>query len=216
MTACIRIVAVAIVIVASAARATSGPTLDVDVQRYLHAPDSARVDVRAYEEGRRPSAGDVPVKDATVILVPRSAALLARLTALKDHARDSLNNYRDAAVAMRRAREDYERTLWDAGAVTLVMASSVDAAGHVRFDDVPAGEWIVFGWRSVTVTTHAEKPGGRADLFRLEPGIEGYRAVSVWMRELTVAPAARESVELTDRNLWFSGVEEIKKKGAGR
>ncbi len=200
----------------SVTQGTGSPALDVDVRSYLRAKDGAGIEVRAYEEGRRPNAPNVPLKDITVILVPRSAALLARLAALKESARDSLANYRSAAVAMRRAREDFERALWDAGAVTLVLSSTVDAAGHVAFESVPAGDWLLMAWRSIPLDTHAEKVGRRAHLFTLEGAVEGYRSVSVWMRELTIPATGRQAVEITDRNAWFSGVEEVKRKGAGR
>ena len=200
----------------SVTHGTGGPVFDVDVQRYLRAPRGASVEVRAYEEGRRPNAPNVPLKDTAVILVPRSAALLARLAAIKESARDSLANYRGAAVAMRRAREDFERALWEAGAVPLALSSTVDGAGHVSFQSVPAGAWILMAWRSVTLDTHSEKAGRRAHLFTLEGSVEGYRVVSVWMRELTIDATGRQAAELTDRNAWFSGIEEVKRKGAGR
>jgi len=36
----------------------------------------------------------------------------------------------------------------------------------------------------------------------------GFSAVSVWVRELMVSAGRIEEVELTDRNVWFTGIEE--------
>jgi hypothetical protein len=39
--------------------------------------------------------------------------------------------------------------------------------------------------------------------------MKGFRDVSVWMREVTLEPGRRETIQLTDRNVWFSGIEEV-------
>jgi hypothetical protein len=46
--------------------------------------------------------------------------------------------------------------------------------------------------------------------------VTGYEAVQLWVRTVTVAPGGRESVELTDRNVWFSGVAENRVMDIGR
>jgi len=39
--------------------------------------------------------------------------------------------------------------------------------------------------------------------------------VSVWVRELTVSAGRTEDVELMDRNVWFTGIEEERVLDAG-
>ena len=38
--------------------------------------------------------------------------------------------------------------------------------------------------------------------------LAGYYVVTYWLRELTVVGGGVEAVELTDRNVWFTGVAE--------
>lgn len=190
------------------------PSLDVEPGRYREAPATASVAGRAYQERPRPEAPDVPLAGASIVLLPRSDSLLGRLTALKTGARDSIASYRRAAPAMRETREDFERALHGADAGGLVRAASVDAAGRFQFDAVPAGEWLLLAWHALFVDTPSRGTTRRVDRpYTLDAALEGYRAVSVWLREISLRAGAREAVELTDRNVWFSGVEEVKRAG---
>lgn len=205
-------VIVAALLVPSAS--TAGPPLDVDVERYRADGASASLAVHAYEERRRPQAADLPLTGTTLTLLPRSLALLGRLDGLKVAARESTAGYRDAAPAMRRVTVELEHALRDAGAAALVRTGSVDADGRFVFEAIPAGDWVLIGWRSTAVEARGagRKPDRRGPV--PESG-GGYRAISVWVRELTVAVGTRDAVDLTDRNVWFSGVEEMR-TGAGR
>ena len=195
----------------------TAPVLDVEVERYLGAAASATVEGRAYEEPRPRETRETPLPDTTVVLLPRSEALLARLAAIKAGARASLGNFRSAASAMRHAYEEFESALRAAGGEPLVRLGAVDQAGRFAFESLPQGQWVVLAWRSVFVDTRTGTIGGRSSrLYTLEAPVEGYRAVSFWVRELTLEPSARQTLELTDRNVWFSGVEEVKRTGAGR
>lgn len=191
--------------------------LDVEVARYRLPVGSGAVVGRALEERRRPDRPDLPLHDTVVTLVPRSEAFLRRLEELRARSRDSIRAYRDATGAMRREREAYERTLWEAGAADLVRATQVDGDGVFAFDDVPAGEWLLFGWRSVFVDLPSVRVGKRdRSTFTGRERLDGYSTVTVWLRQISVRSGARELVELTDRNAWFSGVLESLAPGAGR
>jgi hypothetical protein len=51
--------------------------------------------------------------------------------------------------------------------------------------------------------------------FRLPPRLVGYRTEAVWLREVEVAAGGPTTVELTDRNVWFTGVVEERVLDAG-
>src|SRR6059058_2404717 len=63
-------------------------------------------------------------------------------------ARDSAPAYREAATEMRRARERYEKEVWQSGAPDLVRSTMVDADGRFMLSDLPAGRWIVWATHS--------------------------------------------------------------------
>src|SRR5262245_6881044 len=113
---------------------------------------------RAFEERRKPSAPDTPFAGTAVALLPHSEAWLVGLDAIKHGARESMNAYRDAATAVRRSRDAYEKRLLDAGAGDLPQMVLADREGIFALDSVPAGQWILFASRSTYV--------GRAPLAR--------------------------------------------------
>lgn len=194
--------------------------LDVPVAAYLQALSERAVGVvegRLYDHRRQPQGPDVALPNASVVLLPRSEALGRALEDLKRHARDSAIGYRDAVSRMRRAKESYERELSKAGASDLVRPVSVDAEGTFRAVDVPAGEWLVLASQAdfVPASTARATPKER-DRFRVSPRVTGYEAVRLWMYAVTVRPGGRESVEMTDRNVWFSGIAENRVMDIGR
>lgn len=204
-----RALAAAVVLLASVVAAHG---LDVDTAPYRKAAAAGAlgaVSGRAWEERRTPDGAEQPFAGTAVRLLPRSGVLLARLEEIRARARDSETVYRTSATAIRRAREAYEKELWNAGAADLVQATVVDGAGAFSVGDLPAGAWMLIATRSVFV----DKPSPRSNprerktyLPRLR--LIGYNAVSVWLRELTVAAGETRVVELSDRNVWFTGVEE--------
>jgi len=60
-----------------------------------------------------------------------------------------------------------------------------------------------------------QDPNGKRNLYQLEGRLTGFRAVTIWLREVSVARGETASVELTDRNEWFRGVIEEKALDAG-
>lgn len=194
------------------AAAMEKPGYDVPIQRYQEAARSRATGIvlgKVYEERRRPSGPDVPLTGTVVTLLPRSPLLLAALESSKRDARDSLNTYRGAVPAIRRMREAYERTLWERGAPELVLATTVAVDGTFRIEAIPEGEWVVYATRSQFIDKPEPLPSANdQSLFLKRARFLGYSVVTTWIRELRVGAGTSETVELTDRNAWFTGVAE--------
>jgi hypothetical protein len=189
--------------------------VDVPVDRYREAAgfrELGTVRGRAFQERRKPTGPDLPLTGTAVVLLPRSEAWLFRLQAIKREARDSMNNYRAAAGVIRRSREAYEKRLLEAGAGDLSHGATVDGDGVFALEGVPAGDWILFASRSSfaprTPATPPQGSRGRPTPFVPPDKLTGFHVVTYWLRELTVGAGGAEAVELTDRNIWFTGVVE--------
>ena len=200
--------------------AGSAEALDVDVTPYRQAAlgkDVGTVTGRVYEESRKPNGPVHPLAGATLILMPRSEGVLASLQRFKEDARASSKAFAAAAPAMRRAEEAYERELVTAGVPELASRAAADGDGRFHLGDVPAGAWMLLVWHSVPTEVSTPKARGREhQTFQLPGRTTGFQAVTVWLRELTVARGETVSVELTDRNEWFRGVIEEKAPSTGR
>jgi hypothetical protein len=146
--------------------------------------------------------------------LPRSETWLFRLQAIKRGSRDSLDAYREATKLVREAREAYEKSLLEAGAGDLPQAVTVDADGLFALEGIPAGPWILLASNSTYVSKGPQTPPGpprnsaKANPFLVPDRLAGYHLVTYWMRELTVVGGSVETVELTDRNAWLTGVSE--------
>ena len=212
-----RVGAVAVILLLTAAPV--GAALDVDLKAYEQARrqgDTSTISGRVYNERRKPNADDVPVVHAVVVVLPRSETLLRRLDDLRAHARDSLSAYRETATQMRRAREDYEQEVWKAGSADLVRSTAVDGQGRFRISDLPAGRWMVWATHSEFVDARAPKvPLRDRERFRLPPRLVGYYSERAWLREVETTPGQAATVDLNDRNVWFSGVVEDRVLDAG-
>ena len=171
--------------------------------------DTGIVDGRAYIERRKPDGPDLPLKDVALTLVPYSDGLMAELEGVKGHARDSLDTYRAAAHRVRRLQEAYEKTVWEAGAVDLVQSGLSGPNGRFSFSDVAAGQWLLWARHEALSAVVARKPKkGEKEIFALSPRLVGYRTASFWVIPVTVSGGAAPTIELTDRNVWFTGVIE--------
>jgi hypothetical protein len=210
-----RAVALALLLVTASAEA-----LEVDIEPYRTARRAGALGVvagRVYSEPRTPRAQVQPFTGTTVTILPRSEALLATLERLKEGSRESSTAFTAAAPAMRKAQETYERELLHAGAPDLTPMIAVDQAGGFRIDDVPAGAWILLAWHSSPVDVSTEKQKSKQrNPYLPRTRLQGYQAVTVWLRELTVAGRETAMLDLTDRNGWFRGVIEERVLDTGR
>lgn len=200
--------------------AASAEALDVGLEAYRQARRAAAIGVvtgRIVAEPRTPRAPAQPLAGSIVALLPRSESLLVRLEELKERSRESPTAFTGAVPAMRKAREAYERELWEAGAPELTTMLAVDAAGGFRIDDVPAGAWLVVAWHGVQTDMAGEKLKSRErGMFRPQSRMRGFQWVTIWLRAVTVTGGETVTVELTDRNGWFRGVVEDRVLDAGR
>ena len=200
--------------------AFSVEALDVKIESYHEARRSGALGVvagRVAAEPRTLGAPPQPFTGTTVRLLPRSEALLQKLEGFRGASRDSSRAFAAAAPAMRQAYEAYERHLLEAGAPDLTPVVLVDQDGRFRIEDVPAGSWMLIAWRGVPVDVSAPAlKDKQRDRYRPQTRLHGYQAVTVWLRELTVAAGATATVDLTDRNGWFRGVAEERVLDTGR
>ena len=209
--------ALALVLATAAAAAEPLDVLPEPYRRAALAGDVGRVVGSAREEPRRPTDPEPPLVGTAVTLLPRSPRFLDRLESIRRDARARADALRVSAVALRGAREAYEQALWEAGYPELAGATSVDATGAFRFDEVPAGQWVLVAARAVFVDKPSPREARRQlRAFSRDTRMIGYYAVSVWLRELTVERGRTETVELTDRTVWFTGIEEVRVPDAGR
>jgi len=201
--------ALAAVLIFASVAAASDADVRVDAQRHAAAAGAVgTVTGHAWEERRKPGEVAQPLGGAVVTLVPHSSALTAQLEGIRTRSRDSATAYRASARAIRLAREAYEKALWEAGAADLVRTSVVDTTGGFRVD-LPAGPWLLIVTRSVRVGKASPRATKRErETYAPALRLMGFSAVSVWVRELTVSAGRIEEVELTDRNVWFTGIEE--------
>jgi hypothetical protein len=209
----------ALTLVAVLLAGTAQAALDVDLRAYQEARrrgELVTIEGRVYNERSKPKGNDVPMPHAVVVVLPRSEALLRRLDELRARGRESMNGYREAATQMRRARESYEREVWQAGAPDLVQTTAVDAEGRFVVSELPAGRWLVWVTNADFVDSRSPKITQRdRELFRLPPRLVGYYAERAWLREVDTAPGSVTTVELNDRNVWFAGVVEDRVLDAG-
>jgi hypothetical protein len=211
-TACRRHIVIRVALALLLLTAASAAALDVDLEPYRQARRSGAlggVSGRVLAEPSKPNAPPRPFVGTTVTLLPRSAGLLGKLENLKQGSRDSSRAFAEAAPAMRKAREAYERELLEAGAPDLNPLVLVDPDGTFRIDDVPAGTWLVIAWHSVATDVASARVNPKErQLFQAPYRLRGFQAVTVWLREVNVVGGQTATIELTDRNQWFRGVVE--------
>lgn len=185
--------------------------VDVDLQRYALAERAGAVvpvGGRAYAERRTPGGPEIPLTGATVVAMPWSEALSRRLQQLREGARASAAAYREAATLMQRAREAYEAELEAAGEPDLVRTAVVDPRGRFDLGRLPAGRWLIIATSERFHGTSAPR-AERKDrpMYTPRPRLVGFHAREVWVRDIAVGAEPVE-LELTDRNIWFTGVVE--------
>jgi hypothetical protein len=201
----------------SSAPGTMGPDIPAAVyEQAARDGSTGEVTGRITLTGKPPSL-DEPVAGAVLTLVPRSEPLLDALTRLRRALRDEPEKYASSAEAVVAVQREYVQALERAGQDALVRRTTSGSDGRFEFAGVPAGPWLLLGQRWVWV----DKPGPglsrrERQIFRDRPRLLGYHAVTFWVREVSVLPGRRVSVELTDRNAWMTGIAEKRAPGAHR
>jgi hypothetical protein len=200
--------AVALLVVAVAAAIAAPGDL---VSAYLRAAQTGAVgeiEMHAYAESKRPSGAPVPYAGVAVALLPYADDLDQRLDAVKTRYRDSLERYGKAHEEVRTARMDQERQLAAAGAAHLARMESTDASGAVRLTGVPAGEWLVLGWREEPHEVKGRTPARDAGMFSGMTVPTGYAAISYWKARVTVRAGETAEVKFSDRSVWLTAIRQ--------
>jgi hypothetical protein len=194
-----------------------GQGVDAPIEVYRGAAAGGEVGVvkgRAYEERRKPTGPDLPLTGVSIRLLPRSDDLVVKLQGIKRGARDSIDSYRESAALVTKARELYEKRLLEAGAGDLAQAVTAGDDGGFALEGIPAGPWVLLASRSTFVnkTSHTKRGPNQSPTkptpFLPPETLKGYAVVTYWLQEVTVVAGAVETVELTDRNAWLTGITE--------
>jgi hypothetical protein len=202
-------VVLATVVGAVAARAGDPGEIVASFLRAREAGALGEVRGQAWAEPARPGGPPVSDLSVSVLLLPYSAALEAQLDAVKSGQRDSLRDYAEAGSRVEAARADYESALRFAGGGELIRGEVTDQQGRVRMTGLPAGDWLLLGWKEA---------GHSTKRFRLRPqdarkfpdvprGMD-YTLVDYWRLRVTVRAGETTEVTLTDRNVWLTGLKE--------
>ena len=177
--------------------------------RALEARAVGEIDGRAFGEPRRPSAQAPPYEGVSLLAFPYAADVDAHLDAIKRQQRDSIGHYTEAHADVTAVREAYERELLAAGAGELIRGAVSDATGRLRLDGVPAGEWLLLGWREEAHAVKAARtPTRDAGHFATTPTVTGYGAVSYWRMRVSLRAGETTEVSLSDRSVWLNAVRE--------
>ena len=179
---------------------------------YLRARDGhavGEVAGHAYGDAPRPSAPAVPYAEVSVLLLPYSAGLESELDSVKEHLRDSLENYMRAGADVTSARTAHESALLWAGGGELIRGEVSDGQGLVRLGGLPIGEWLLLAWREEAHQGRASRLRPQETKgFREVPMSTGHSVVSYWMMRLQVRASETTAVDFNDRNVWMTAVRE--------
>src|SRR4030095_14004515 len=151
----------------------------------------------------------IPLEGVSVMLLPYAPSVESELDDIKEHQRDSLKHYMGASADIDAVRSAYESDLVWVGGGELVRGEVSNPQGLVKFEGVPAGEWVLLAWRE-------EARPGKAPKLRAQE-TRGFRDIPVslghsivrycWMR-IRVTSGETTSVDLNDRNVWIAAVHE--------
>ena len=168
----------------------------------------AEVKGTALGSGPTPTSPPAPMAGLTILLLPRSDSLLEELERARLHSRDSLAAYRAAIPDLRRSVDEAVARLRAEGQGSDVRSATVDAGGRFTVPDVSAGPWILVGYRSLHVDRSTHDSVKESGTFLPQPKLVGYDRVAMWLEAFSIESGQPAIIELTDRNVWFEGVEE--------
>ncbi len=172
----------------------------------------------AYVESPRRETPPTPYPSVRVRLLPYSAQFETQLDAIKSGFRDSLKNYGEAVSRLEDARVAYERALLEAGGGGLLKEGVTDAAGTVRFSQVPTGEWLFVAWQETGHQRKTSKPEPKVGVKYADVPITiDYSTVSYWRQRVSMKPGETAEIILSDRSIWMTAVrQEVLSVTSGR
>jgi hypothetical protein len=182
------------------------------IRPLLEARDQSRLGTisgEVYAEPKTPAGGRQPWEFVPVVLVPYSQELVSRLDAVKSGLRQAAADYVQSHARLSDIRAEYERALQATGGGDLFRRAISDGQGHFRFAAVPAGRWLILGWRgeSKDVAGRPVKPSD-AGAFRGNVERTGYSAVGYWRVDVQIRAGEESAVAFHDRNMWITAVAE--------
>src|SRR5262249_44850015 len=114
-----------------------------------------------------------------------------------------------AAADIDLVRSSFESDLVWVGGGELIRGEVSNAEGFVRLVGVPAGEWMLLAWREEVRPGKVPKLRGRETKgFRDIPVSTGHSIVTYWWLRVAVKAGETISVDLNDRNVWVTAVQE--------
>jgi hypothetical protein len=144
---------------------------------------------------------------------------MTELDRRKELARSSMAAYREAGPGIEKLLGAYVKALGRAGADSLALSTEVASDGTFRFDAVPQGPWLLVARQSLPGRrVHASR---RPRIDPRQPFVQGpiitsHSVVSFWLIPEEVRAGIPLTVELTDRNIWHTGVLEETSPASGR
>ena len=211
---------IALLLLALLAAGPDGSELQALVAPLTAARTDGRLGQVAGSAGLEPQTGQgppIPIAGVSLVVLPRSPALLRDLEDVKAKARESEAAYFGAVAAVAGVRERYEQALREVGAGDLIFSGTSDARGDYLFARVPAGEWLLIARSESVRRLPARGPSRRErERFVLRPKSLGYRDVTYWVTPVTVVAGDTVRIVLSDRNPWLRGVAEERKAPEGR
>ena len=91
-----------------------------------------------------------------------------------------------------------------------MLSTGVAPDGSFVLEALAAGAWILMA-RHQAVVPRVGVQVSKTDrkMYRVPPTLEASRTVRLWLREVNVPVGGVDTVRLTDRNVWFTGVVEV-------
>jgi hypothetical protein len=162
----------------------------------------------AYREPTSPTGPAQPYASLPILLVPYSPDLESRLASIQSRHRDSARTYTGAHQEIAAAIQGYRTAVVETGAADLVNETTSDAAGRFGMV-VPAGRWLLLGWRETAHPRPAKPIGKRAARgFVDNPERAGYALLTYWKVQVDIEGARTTGARLHDRNVWMTTIRE--------
>jgi hypothetical protein len=173
---------------------------------------------RVVGDPRRPGELPIPRRDVVIVLMPWDEGRVARLEEVRKRARRDTRAYVRSAPALDEIIRAHGASLEAQGFGALVRFARSDADGWFSLESVPLGKWLLLARPAVVATRRypgSHRPRNQ-EHFQGSSRLTGHRAVDVWLAVLVVEPARVQEVELNDRSVWMTAIEEDRTWGAGR